>query len=237
MLDLRINFNKERFAYEDEGYDFPFYNDIPMLTITRTLTFILCYFIGFIFFIINDESIILNILSIIIFMMPLFYYCKDNITSFIRKISMDDLKLVLLLSIGYIMYAIIMLVILELIGFTGDTSSAIDIAINLKFLIVFIISIFIEELIKYIPFIILLTISFKMIKNRKTAIILTSIVVMLFFGLLHMETLNDLIYVVLIQGLGSIFEFYGFIKTKNILVPYATHLISDLLLLLLSIMI
>jgi len=33
--------------------------------------------------------------------------------------------------------------------------------------------------------------------------------------------------VLLMQGLGSIFEFYGYIKTKNVFISYITHLLTD----------
>ena len=36
------------------------------------------------------------------------------------------------------------------------------------------------------------------------------------------------LFALAIQGFGSIFEFIGYIKTKNILISYITHLCTDI---------
>lgn len=53
------------------------------------------------------------------------------------------------------------------------------------------------------------------------------ILVMVFFATLHAFNFNMLIFALFIQGFGSIFEFIGYIKTKNILISYITHLCTD----------
>ena len=50
---------------------------------------------------------------------------------------------------------------------------------------------------------------------------------MLMFASMHAFNYVMLIYAVFIQGFGSIFEFYGYIKTKNIIVPFLSHLFTD----------
>lgn len=50
---------------------------------------------------------------------------------------------------------------------------------------------------------------------------------MLMFASVHAFNYVMLIYALFIQGFGSIFEFYGYIKTKNILVPFLCHLLTD----------
>jgi hypothetical protein len=44
-----------------------------------------------------------------------------------------------------------------------------------------------------------------------------------------MPPMNTLVSVLLLQGLGSFFEMYGYIKTKNLFVPYISHLLTDLI--------
>ena len=84
-----------------------------------------------------------------------------------------------------------------------------------------------EELIKLIPFLFFLRLFFKFSNNRKLSIVAAMILVMVFFAMLHLMDLKSLPSVLLIQGLGSIFEFYGYIKTKNVFVSYITHLLTD----------
>lgn len=53
------------------------------------------------------------------------------------------------------------------------------------------------------------------------------IVTMIAFGTAHAGTYGTLLQVLLIQGLGSIFDLYAYIKTKNVLVSYIAHVLFD----------
>ena len=59
--------------------------------------------------------------------------------------------------------------------------------------------------------------------------ILVAIVLTLFiFGLAHLRAYNGaVLQILLIQGLGSIFDLFCYLRTKNILTSYAMHLIQD----------
>ncbi|MBO7718679.1 MAG: CPBP family intramembrane metalloprotease [Methanosphaera sp.] len=54
------------------------------------------------------------------------------------------------------------------------------------------------------------------------------IAVMIFFAFMHLPDMQSIVSVLALQGFGSIFEFYGYIKTKNLLISYLTHLFTDL---------
>ena len=51
---------------------------------------------------------------------------------------------------------------------------------------------------------------------------------MIFFASLHAYNFKMFIFAIFVQGFGSIFEFIGYIKTKNIFVSYITHLCTDI---------
>ena len=84
-----------------------------------------------------------------------------------------------------------------------------------------------EELIKFVPFMLFLRILYKYSNNRKLSVVVSMLIVMVFFALLHAMDFRSLFSVLVLQGLGSIFEFIGYIKTKNIMVSYITHLCTD----------
>ena len=84
-----------------------------------------------------------------------------------------------------------------------------------------------EELLKLIPFLLFLRIFFKYTHSRKFSMIFSMLVVMLGFGLLHATDLSAIPSVILIQGLGSIFEFLAYFRSKNLLMSYLTHLLTD----------
>ena len=54
------------------------------------------------------------------------------------------------------------------------------------------------------------------------------IIVLVFFAFLHYDpSSTSIASVLLLQGLGSLVEMYGYAKTKNLLVPYMSHLFTD----------
>ena len=80
---------------------------------------------------------------------------------------------------------------------------------------------------KFIPLMFLMRAVYKFTENRKLAVIASSVIIMIYFGLLHYDVGTTLLSVLLTQGLGTIFELYGYIKTKNLFVPYLCHLFTD----------
>ena len=83
-----------------------------------------------------------------------------------------------------------------------------------------------EELFKILLLIIVMFIIYHFTKNRRLSIIISSIVTMAIFGLAHYQY-GPIIQILLIQGLGSIFDLYAYLKTKNVLVSYSAHLLFD----------
>ena len=91
-----------------------------------------------------------------------------------------------------------------------------------------------EELVKLIPFLFFLRVFYKYTDNRKGSIVVSVFIIMLMFALMHSFDLRTFIFAFFIQGLGSIFEFIGYIKTKNVLISYITHLCTDVFIIILS---
>ena len=119
--------------------------------------------------------------------------------------------------------------ILDYFALSSTSSNPLGITITLDSTIALFPALMIEELLKFIPFSLLLTVLYKFTNNRKVSVIITTFLILILFGLIHYTQDNTIISVLVIQGFGSIFEYIGYIKTKNILVCYITHLLTDLL--------
>ena len=83
------------------------------------------------------------------------------------------------------------------------------------------------EFLKFIPFMFFLRVIYKYSNNRKLSVIISVAIIMLMFASLHAYNLIMFIFALCVQGFGSIFEFYGYIKTKNVLISYIIHLLTD----------
>ncbi len=216
--------NIDWFNFEDKDLDFPFYKKNPHVPKWGWIVLFILMIIGL--FLSMGSKIHLTIISCIIVVVPVLYFLKWDYKAIFQKLSRKDVALAFALFIGYIIYINIMDSVLGMFGLVPANLGGQQITVMTFLSLPF--SLMTEEIIKFIPFMFFLRVVYKYSENRKLSIILSMIVTMIFFAFLHGFTLKLFLFTIWIQGLGSIFEFIGYIKTKNILVSYLTHIFSDL---------
>ena len=84
-----------------------------------------------------------------------------------------------------------------------------------------------EELFKTNMILGILLLLFRRSGNRKSAIVIATLVTALVFGLAHYAAYGSIVQILLVQGLGCIIDVFAYLKTKNILTSYAVHLLLD----------
>ena len=85
-----------------------------------------------------------------------------------------------------------------------------------------------EELFKVFILLMVMFAVYRFTQNRGLAITLAIIVTLFVFGIAHSRAYSGrLLQILLIQGLGSIFDLYAYMKTKNVMVSYILHLLID----------
>lgn len=217
--------NIDRFKIENEDSDFPFYNNNPHIPKWGWIVLFFAMVMGFILSI--SSNLIVLILSCAVIIVPVLYFLKWDYTVIFKKLSARDVALAIALFVGYIVYALAMDFVLGNFGIVGgDLVGSHPTWMDIPPLFF---SLMVEEFLKFIPFMFFLRVAFKFSNNRKLSVIVSMAVVMLFFASLHAYNWNMFVYAIFIQGFGSIFEFIGYIKTKNILVSYITHMLTDIL--------
>ena len=214
-----------RFKFEDEGYDFPFYNKNPYIPKWGWVVLFVAFIVGTILAVIT-QKLPLIILGCIVFIVPLLYFLKWDYKAIFRVPSRKDLVLIVALFVGYIVYGMVMGMILKQFGIVSPGTMGSE-SVTVMTLVTSIFSLMGEEFFKFIPFIFLLRVIYKFSNNRKLSVILSVAIIMVMFACFHAYNPTMLIFALFVQGFGSIFEFYGYIKTKNLLVPYLTHLLTD----------
>ncbi|WP_461463772.1 CPBP family glutamic-type intramembrane protease [Methanobrevibacter sp.] len=221
---------KEKFEFLEDGEDFPFYNNIPKLSNGDWLILA----IGVILFL-----IIVNMpdslpkyrpyLYFLVTVIPALYVCKGNYSIFFKKLKARDFKTIILCFIAYILYSIIILIILNHLGVPAHSDAALVARNKLIYLVGLAFQLLGEEFFKISVLLILMYIIFKYSNDRNLTITISIIGTLIIFGLAHMNSYGNLLQVLLLQGLGSIFNLYAYMKTKNVIVSYIIHLMIDLL--------
>ena len=215
----------DRFKFEDEGYDFPFYNKNPYIPKWGWVVLFVAFIAGTLLAVISGNLPFI-ILGCIVFIVPVLYFLKWDYKAIFRMPSRKDLVLIVALFVGYIVYGMVMEMILKQFGIVSPGTMGSE-PVTIMTLVTSIFSLMGEEFLKFIPFIFLLRVLYKFSNNRKLSVIISVAIIMAMFACFHAYNPTMLIFALFVQGFGSIFEFYGYIKTKNLIVPYLTHLLTD----------
>ena len=227
--------NIDYFNFENKDLDFPVYDKNPHIPKRGWVVLLIAMFAGFMMQGLTGNEMIDAILFCFIVLIPLLYYLKWDYRALFQKPKAKEVGLAVALFIGYIIYSLIVGSALDYFSLTG-TSTIEGVTLTFTSIPPLLFSLMGEELIKLIPFLFFLRLFFKFSNNRKLSIVAAMTLVMVFFAMLHLMDLKSLLSVLLIQGLGSIFEFYGYIKTKNVFISYTTHLLTDVFIFTLVIM-
>ena len=214
----------DKFKFEDGDFDFPFYNKNPHIPKWGWVVLFIVWFMGF--FLALSDKLHFALMGCIVLIVPVLYFLKWDYKAIFRKPSRRDLLLVVALFAGYMIYSLAIGMVLEQIGIVS--SGTVDpTSVGAMILVITVFNVLGEEFIKFIPFMFLLRVIYKYSNNRKLSVIISVALIMIMFASMHAFNPIMFIFALFIQGFGSIFEFYGYIKTKNVLVSFLCHLLTD----------
>ena len=220
---------KEKFEFLDDGIDIPFYNDIPKLSTVDWLIVLasILLMIGYIT-VIPIPPVYLPMAIFLTGTIPALYICKGNYSLFFKKLKINDIPLIILCVIGIYAYTLIMGSIINY--FTGSMAAHAEVteAVTLMSTVGLIFQLLGEEFFKIFILLLLMHVIYKVTGNRSTSLFIGLIGAMIIFGLVHYQAYEGrILQIILIQGFGSIFEYFAYLKTKNVWVAYLIHIIRD----------
>ena len=208
------------FEFEYKDKDFPFYNSNPPISFKGWILLFFAFLLGLLF--ILGSSMGAEIKACIVLIIPVLYLLNWDYELIFQKPKAKDILLAIGLFIGYVLYSFL------LFNLFANHNAPLGGPVTFMSMLPLIFSVMAEEFIKFIPFIFLLNVFYKYSQNRKLSIIISALLIMIFFAFIHSFNLALFISAIFFQGIGSIFEFIGYIKTKNLLIPYITHICTDI---------
>lgn len=218
------------FRFEDKEYDLPLLNGDSRFTTKNVIILLIGFLIGIaIPFLIppTGDGLLKAILLAVPSLLAVVYVFKDDMSSVFR---MPKLRDIITLIIGFILmfvFAIIANFIGNALGIAIMTDSAVNGA-PIILIIRALIQLIGEELLKFIPLIIVVAYLYKSI-GRKAAIIVAIIISQIIFALFHIPAYGFAIGFLLVHiGFASIALPLVYIKTKNLVLCYLIHLFFDL---------
>ncbi|RAP51012.1 MAG: hypothetical protein BZ136_00220 [Methanosphaera sp. rholeuAM74] len=213
------------FKFEDEEYDLPLLNDDPRFTAENVVILIIGFLIASaIPYLIpsTGNGLIKAVLITIPPLLAVLYVFKDDMSNIFRMPKPRDIIVVI---IGFILMLAVAM-IADIIGSTLGIASLADNTINgspLVLIICAVIQLLGEELIKFIPLIIITAYLYKSI-GRKAAIIVAIIISQVLFALFHIPYGFAIGSLLLHIGFGSTVLPFVYVKTKNLVLCYMIFL-------------
>lgn len=216
------------FFWERPGLDFPLYNDEtlglwqPLLLIASSLGVLLS--LSFL----PDSRMITTVALFLGTLVPYLIVARGDIGTIIKKPRLGDIPLVIAMLVLTIAYSFGMALLLMKLGFEMQPNAVVDETRDALFFVYMLFQLFGEEMIKLNLFLGALALVFRRTGDRKKSIVIAIVITLFIFGIAHLRAYNgSLAQVLLIQGVGSIFDLFLYLRTKNIMTSYVMHVLQD----------
>ena len=220
------------FKFEDEHIDFPFYNGKPFLSTTGWL-FLLA---GIILFLLAlhfgpkflPESV-RGFAYFLVLFIPFLIASHGQLGTLFKKPKLKDVKTIIICFVLGFLLSMLITIGLHTLGVHTVDNPIISENHDILFFITLFVQLMGEELLKIFAFLILMYVVYKYTENRKLDLCISFFITLVMFGLLHTTTYGgNVLHALFVIGFGSFFDVFEYVKTKNILVSYTVHVLTDL---------
>ena len=172
-----------------------------------------------------------NLKSVLIFLIPFcgfLYVCRGKLNLIVKRLHKFDLGYILLYVLLYYFFAFAAGFLLLHLGFQLKPNAILSVNKDAVFWVMFLIQVFGEELFKLSMFFIALSLLYKHASKIDNYIIAISALITSFlFAAAHLFAYSSILQPLMILGIGNLVLILAYIQSKNILIPYASHLIID----------
>lgn len=217
------------FMWERPGMDFPLYNDAT-LAIWQPIVLIVCALLAVMTpRLVTDDRIIKTAIMFLGTLVPFLVVSRGNIGSLFKRPRWGDIPLVIVTYFLTVIFSMCMGYFLMVVLGVQMQGNAVYNEVRGEFFYqALLVQLFGEEMFKIDVLLGVMTLAFRRTGNRKTSVLIAIFVTMFLFGIAHLGAYNgSFVQILLIQGLGSIFNLFCYLRTKNILPAYAMHVVLD----------
>jgi len=223
------------FRWERPGLDFPFYEDGLVPTWHGWLllgsSVLLAAFLNAPIDLSGlpvDRRVIKCLVVLLLPLATLLYVAHGDMGCVIKRPRLGDIPLVIVVVVLDFLYTAIVVSVLSFVfGIHLRGNAVLSETMDASFFASVILQLFGEELFKTNMLLGCLLLVYRKTGRRKLGVVVGTAVSLAIFGITHMEAYGSLLQVILIQGLGSLICVFAYLKTKNMLVTYAAHVVID----------
>ena len=218
----------ELLFWERPWMDFPLYNDEaiglwqPLLLIGSAIAALLSLSFT------PDSRLAKGAALLLGTLVPYLIVARGNIFTIIKAPRLGDFVLVPAMLICTIAYSIGMGILLYQLGFAIQGNAVYNETRDAAFFGYLLVQLFGEEMVKLNIFLGVLILAFQRTGDRKKGVLIAIVITLFIFGIAHFRAYNgSVLQILLVQGLGSIFDLFCYMRTKNVLTSYCMHVLQD----------
>ena len=172
-----------------------------------------------------------NLKSVLIFLIPFcgfLYVCRGKLNLIVKRLHKFDLGYILLYVLLYYFFAFAAGFLLLHLGFQLKPNAILSVNKDAVFWVMFLIQVFGEELFKLSMFFIALSLLYNHASKIDNYIIaISALITSLLFAAAHLFAYSSILQPLMILGIGNLVLMLAYIQSKNVLIPYASHIIVD----------
>ena len=168
-------------------------------------------------------------ISLLIFLIPFcgfFYVCR----LIVKRFHKFDLAYIVAYAILYYIFALASVALWSYLGFPLKPNIIVSVNKDALFWLVFFIQILGEELFKLSMFFTALSILYKHASRIDNCVLAISVLFTTFlFAAAHAHAYGGILQPLMIIGIGNIVLILEYVQSKNVAVPYVSHVIVDMI--------
>ena len=223
--------NSEEIKTKTIDPDFPFYNENPKIETWGILLFAVAviWTTVSIFAEIDYPGYSGPIIFCAIPLAAFLIVARGKMTLIVKKFkAMDFVRIIVTLILQFVFAVGITFIRVEYFNAERTANSIMDVDMNTTFWGLILVQLFGEELYKLLTFLIALILIYKLTKNRTLSVIAATAAMLLVFAVAHITSYNfNWSQILINQGIATLFCFYNYAKSKNILTSYLQHVLLD----------
>ena len=211
--------------------DFPFYNENPRIELWGILLFAaVVIWLTISIFVEIDYPGFSG--AFIFFALPLAAFlivARGKMTLIVKKFKgMDFVRILVTLVLQYVFAIGITFARSVYFGAAPTANSIMDAEMDSMFWGLILVQLFGEEMYKLLTFLTALIIIYKLTKNRTLSVVAATVIMLLVFAIAHATAYEfNWIQILINQGIATLFCFYNYARSKNILTSYIQHVLLD----------
>lgn len=211
----------DRFWWERSGLDFPLYRDPGVSAVGAWVLIVSTMSVlAYLFLPVRESPAFKALVVLLVPLLTYLWVSRADLGGIVLRPRWADAGLVLAAVVLQVLYTFVVARALESVPGFGPYGNGVGYgSVDVGRVVLALLQLVGEELFKVNQFLGTLTLLYRATGRRGMCVVVSAILCLLAFALGHLPACESLSFVLVFQGLGSVFCVFAYLKSKNVLIP------------------